>query len=443
MKLFKKCLPFLLIFALLLPVIATAYACPACPGYNDDFFLVPEYYVSVSTPNWGISTKIYADHEFVFPDINEPYSGYDFLGWTQFIRNPFTDLGSTMLYQPGEAITITQNSEFYALFGKRAEEGYEHYTTEIDSVENPFPIGHTLSLGDNISINFLFKKEYLQDCRIENISFDVHTPISSVEAHYSSVDAVMSDYGDYICYTVNDLNATQMTNSIRLNIKLVYEDGIMWTKEFYSIADYAYSQLSKTSTSDSLKALCANLLQYGAMAQLYKGYRTSDLADANLTDAQRAYCSDLNAVSFDTVNEELEDLSVPSVQWIGKTLDLQSTIALNAYINCSNYPGSPTDLRLKVRYTDVHGTENVFYSENYKSYNGSKNIFYATFAGLPAADLRTVLELCVVDAEGTQVSTTVRYSMGSYGNGKTGDLLTLCQALMAYSDSAAAFIRSK
>ena len=39
----------------------------------------------------------------------------------------------------------------------------------------------------------------------------------------------------------------------------------------------------------------------------------------------------------------------------------------------------------------------------------------------------------------TKLSQTLRYSPDTYGNNKTGQLLTLCKALFAYSDTAKAF----
>lgn len=257
-----------------------------------------------------------------------------------------------------------------------------------------------------------------------------------------SVGCTRSDCGEYQRYTVKAVDATKMNDEITFKMKLVQDGKVAYVEESYSIADYVYSQLNKANASDSLKALCANLLQYGGWAQRYKGYRTDACADSLLTEAQRGYLTDLNSVEFETVNETMNDLQEPSVLWVGKTLDLQSNVTLKTYIDCTHYTGAPEDLQLKVRYTDSHGNEQIAYGDMCTPYDGEKQQFTLSFAGLPATDLRTSLELCVVDSAGTQVSATMRYSIGSYGNGKTNTLLTLCQALMAYSDSAVAFKNS-
>ena len=68
-------------------------------------------------------------------------------------------------------------------------------------------------------------------------------------------------------------------------------------------------------------------------------------------------------------------------------------------------------------------------------YNFEKNYYAFDFSGLQAAELRTVLSAAVY-AGGKQVSPTLQYSVDTYGNGRSGNLLTLCQALVAYSDGA-------
>ena len=42
----------------------------------------------------------------------------------------------------------------------------------------------------------------------------------------------------------------------------------------------------------------------------------------------------------------------------------------------------------------------------------------------------------------TPVSCTLQYSADTYGNNKTGDLLELCKALFAYSDSAGNYFKN-
>ena len=75
---------------------------------------------------------------------------------------------------------------------------------------------------------------------------------------------------------------------------------------------------------------------------------------------------------------------------------------------------------------------------NAQPYSDADGRYSFDFDGLLAAELRMVLSATVY-ADGAQVSDTLVYSVDTYGATKTGSLLDLCRALMAYSDSARAF----
>jgi hypothetical protein len=107
-------------------------------------------------------------------------------------------------------------------------------------------------------------------------------------------------------------------------------------------------------------------------------------------------------------------------------------------INATGYSGSAEDLELRIRYRDLNGMEQTAVLTEATAYGGAEGIYAFDFAGLSAAELRSVLEATVY-AGNTQVSDTQVYSADTYGNNKTGALLDLCKALFAYADSAKAF----
>ena len=438
MKHFKRYLPFLLILAILLPTISAVNACPACPGYVEDP-LHEQYTIYFNEPNYSSHTMTDYGY-FLFPEVTENFIGYDFIGWYYTSMRKGTSYYTTSLKSAGSSGYAITTKDYYALFGKVSENGYEYYTTYMDDNEPPFPVGHSLSLENGIAVNFLIKKEYL--AQYDDVIIETYLPkyYSELDFEYKEVAYSVRESGEYRVFTVKDINATQIDDQILFKIKLFKDNRSLNAEDKYAISTYAYSQLNKTTSSEPLKALCANLIQYGAWAQRYKNYLTIAYVDSMLKEEHRKYLTDLNTVEFETTNKEFDDLEDPSVQWIGKTLDLKSNIALKTYIDCSNYAGSPAELQLKILYIDIHGDEQVTYGDKCTVYQEDKNLFTISFSHLPATDLRVPLALCIVDPAGNQVSTTIHYSLASYGNGKTGDLLTLCQALLAYSDAAAAFV---
>lgn len=56
----------------------------------------------------------------------------------------------------------------------------------------------------------------------------------------------------------------------------------------YSPKQYAINMLGKDTATPQMKALCVAMLNYGAAAQNYFSYRTDELMNASLTDAQKA-----------------------------------------------------------------------------------------------------------------------------------------------------------
>ena len=76
-----------------------------------------------------------------------------------------------------------------------------------------------------------------------------------------------------------DLAAAQMTEDIDLNIKV---GSVEVLDETYSIREYIRTLLNGRYSYET-KALCYELLNYGAWAQRYFSHRTDDLADAGYT----------------------------------------------------------------------------------------------------------------------------------------------------------------
>ena len=132
------------------------------------------------------------------------------------------------------------------------------------------------------------------------------------------------------------------------------------------------------------------------------------------------------------------ELTNPTIKWEGKSLDLQSKVGIKFIANLTNYTGNKDDLTLKITYVDRTGTQRTEILENMELYKENRSLYAFTYYGLLAAELRTPVTVQVMEGD-TPVSCTLTYSADTYGNGKDGQLLTVCKALFAYSDSARAY----
>lgn len=307
-------------------------------------------------------------------------------------------------------------------------------------VDESIVIRHTLNLASDISINFAVSAASLTgydgfylECLLNSYSGNLVSGQESIVIDEPTLN------GSYYYFTLTGINATQMNNEIEAVLYMTKgEELYMSHTDIYSVATYAYTQLDKATASESLKTLCADLLRYGAAAQTYKAYRTNALADANMTEVHKSYLSDADAVVFGNNSAQLGDLDGAKITWVGKSLIMDSKVTLRFIFDTTAYTGGTENLSLHVSYKNYQGEICEVVVERPIVYNADKNWYAFDFDSLLAAELRSVLSVAVYEGS-TRVSETLRYSADTYGNNKTGKLLTVCKTMIAYSDSALAY----
>ncbi len=361
--------------------------------------------------------------------------------------------GSWRITAEGTTRGLIYRGGEYNVFGGYATSnvtasGAEFFDIEILPVNETAPtldasirISHSLDLASDISVNYVVAASALAeyDSFYLECVMPEYNGNTLVKNHTVVLQPVLK--GSLYYFTLTGQMAVQMQDVLEARLYMEKDgESYMSNADSYSIAQYAYSQLDKSNTSSKLKTLCAELLRYGAAAQVYKNYRTDCLADAGMTDTHKSFLSDLEGVSFGNNNLTLEDLAEPSVLWLGKTLLLDSRVTLKYVVNLSEFKGNMEDLSLHISYTNFAGEAKTAVVTGLTAYPGGENLYSFAFDGLLAAELRCVVDAAVYEGE-TQVSQTLRYSPDTYGNNKTGTLGTLCKALVAYSDAALAFFR--
>ena len=311
--------------------------------------------------------------------------------------------------------------------------------TQAPEVVDGIKIYHSLNLASDISINYAVVADQLS--AYENIYMECVLPVYENNTLVGTQEIRLEPEarGSYYYFTLTGVTAVQMGDNIEATLYMS-KDGAAYATpaDNYSVADYAYAQLDKAGNSESLKALCANLLRYGSFAQLYKEYRTDALVDATMELEDLLYLSELETVTFGNHNSILDDLTDPQITWVGKSLSLDSKVVLKFVFSTSGFSGKAEDLKLRVTYKDYEGVEQEAVLTKPAVYGTSGNRYSFDFDGLLAAELRNVVDVAIYYGE-TQVSQTMRYSVDTYGNGKTGTLGDLCKALVAYSDAALAY----
>ncbi|MBP3412297.1 MAG: hypothetical protein J6K89_03475, partial [Oscillospiraceae bacterium] len=308
-----------------------------------------------------------------------------------------------------------------------------------ETVDTSIVIQHSLNLASDISINYAVKSSLLAG--YENFYLNCEIPVfeNNIQTGVKTLQIQPELNGSYYYFTLNGLNAVSMNHIVESTL-IMSKNGQSYisNKDSYSIASYAYAQLNKEDVSQELKALCANLLRYGAQAQIYKNYCVNALPDAAMTPEHRAYLTDLDAVTFQSTNRILDDVASPKVTWAGKSLNLESKVALKFVFDAASYKVDPTSLQLRISYKNTKGETVTNCVENPILYQPNTMLYCFDFDGLLAAELRTVLSVQVYEGD-TPISCTLQYSPDTYGNNKTDTLGVLCKALFAYSDCAKSY----
>ena len=272
----------------------------------------------------------------------------------------------------------------------------------------------------------------------DSFYMDVRVPVYSGNdlKGYRNVTLAPVLNGGYYFFTMGELTAVNM-NDVLIATLHMNRGGQKYITppDRYSVATYAINMMNREGMDEELKTLCADLLRYGATAQMFKQYRTDAPATAAMTAENRAYLSDLDDVTFGNHNNLCNDLPQPTITWVGKLLNLGSKVVVKLVINAGNYAGDVSKLTMRISYQSDNGIPRTVTLANPTVYNEAGRMYAFEFDGLTAAELRTVLSAAVYDGD-TRLSQTLRYSADTYGNNQKGELLTLCKALFAYSDSA-------
>ena len=334
--------------------------------------------------------------------------------------------GYQLLIQDAAAVTVV------------TEEPQPEEPTLVEGLK----LNHTLNLASDISINYAVPmatvaqyESYYVECIVPTYVGNELTGTTTVK-----IDAV--ENGFYYYFTLTGITAIQMNDVIEARLYMVKE-GVTYVSpvDLYSVATYAYAQMNKTTVARELQCLCADLLRYGAAAQVFKAYRTDALADAAMTEAHKAFLSDIDAVTFNSNKGDLGDFENPAITWAGRALDLNSKVVVKFAFRVNDPAINVEDLTAKITYVNYKGETVTATVDSAELYIAASNVYAFSFDQLLAAELRSVLNCVVYNGE-TRVSSTSFYSVDTYGNGKSGALLDVCKALIAYSDTALVFFNT-
>ncbi len=245
----------------------------------------------------------------------------------------------------------------------------------------------------------------------------------------------------YIKFRYTGIAAKQMTDTLTVRV-IGTLDGADYPGETleYSVRDYCMYQLHN-SDDDELRTLCADLLCYGTAAQKFFGYRTDDLADAQMTTEQRTFAT--STMPNLTSKLSLDDVpATAEVKFVSAMLSLDGDVSVVCMFDSEAEDGRISfEVWLDADGDGARGEGEVqVVPVDYEKYTLGGRVYRKVNIGaIPARLMRSDIYVTAY-VDGKTASARLHYSVETYAAAMVGGgnepLAGLCAAMMRYSDSA-------
>lgn len=304
----------------------------------------------------------------------------------------------------------------------------------------------TLSFEDVIIMNVYYTAENLEN--VAEMGLLTYTEkISSVSVE--TADAVIPGYdwsvSDGLYYsTTQGIAAKCLGDTIYFAVYYRLTDSTYGYTNLvgYSPKSYAYNQL-KTGSAE-MKPLVVAMLNYGAAAQTYFGYKTDSLMNADLTAAQKALVASYSGTMVESVTQASGTKLGQFVNNGGytrryPTISFEGAFCINYYFipsaavkgNVTMYVWNYTDYSQATTLTKANATEAVTMTLT------ESGEYLAVVENIAAKDLDKAIyvSFCYSDGTTDYCAGVIGYSIGAYcasQASKTGALADLAAACAVY-----------
>ena len=440
--------------------------CSVC-GYKDSSYVAPDFYLfgyinggnyacEEDAANPGIYkfvngklTATFTSDSYVAVKAGDNSVWYMTEGWqgTDVTSVTLYDTNSLFsadkLFVPGNVtltFTLTENSDGSLTLSYT--QAAEAPSTE-PTVSLKYP---TVSFEDMILMNVYYDAENTQDVDEMGLVTYAAKPAA---ASVATADEVVPGYAvnesdGYYFSTTAGIAPKDLGDTIYFAVYYKLKDGTYGYTGVvgYSPKTYALSQLNNGSAQ--MKALVVAMLNYGAAAQTYFGYKTDSLMNATLTSAQKALVTSYNSNMVTTVTQASgsklgEFINDSSYTKRYPTISFEGAFGINYYFQPSEtvtgdvtmYMWSLEDFNSASVLTRANATKSV------KMTLTETGEYLAVLDGIAAKDLDKAAYVTFVYSDGTtqHCGGVIGYTIGLYCKSqasKTGTLAELSKSCAVY-----------
>lgn len=261
----------------------------------------------------------------------------------------------------------------------------------------------------------------------------------------AKVNGVKSADGTQYEFRYTGIDAKEVVDFLDVTLFAYDAENSLYASEIvenYSVKQYCRNQLDNISSlglsqkkQAAFQTLLVDLLNYASEAQLYFDYKTSTLANTDLSETERAYASNDQLVAEGNLtcvtNPNYATTSNPSARWKSGTLVLLNRTTLRLKFA---YDGDISKVNMIVVYN-----ENVYTITEFEKVEDG--VYYAYFDDFTAAEYGVSMYFNLV-ADNKEISNVLCYNVESYIKTKMADenLNLLLKSLAKYGKSAKAYV---
>ena len=221
--------------------------------------------------------------------------------------------------------------------------------------------------------------------------------------------------------------AKDMGDTVYFKVYAQLEDGsyVYSGMQHYSAVDYAETILGRDTSSARMKSLVVAMLNYGAQAQLYFGYKTDALMNASLTAEQQALVGAYDESMMDAVvavdSTKAQNFIYDGTSFARRapSVSFDGAFSINYYFTAANAPDDGMTLYYwnidDYTACDVLTADNATGSMEMVA-TETEDQYWGNVTGIAAKELdQTVFVVGVYEYNGTTYTTGVlNYSIGKY-----------------------------
>lgn len=331
--------------------------------------------------------------------------------------------------------TCTRCGDSYQVFSELVDHAWDENgvcTVCGFSQDDPGISYVSVTMANSLDMNFAFQVPeaavLTDDCYVEFTRTKTGTAPQKVS--YSQWKTTTINGNPYYYASYTGLAAKEMPDMVYAAVR-DGEGNLLCAVRGDSIQKQAMRNLAQTQ-NDLAKTMVVDMLNYGAAAQTKFGYRTDNLANSQLTEAQKALASTYSPGDSTPINTGCNIIYMANVK-------LESNIQF--MIGLQNVTDSMT---AHIAFTDHYGKEKdveVPLSSFSKDKTTEPITYVYTFDKTVIADARQPITITIKNSEGATVA-TITDSIANYAARAedTSEYKKLYECIVKFADSAHAFL---